>query len=89
MKTRDEKVRRVVRDCCNSDLFAAMNCRVLMSLSVFQACCAQELFGILKIGFKILFVVCGETVTRFQIIGIAELSPEQAAGVRQIIYKTI
>ncbi len=56
---------------------------------VFQACCAQELFGILKIGFKILFVVCGETVTRFQIIGIAELSPEQAAGVRQIIYKTI
>ena len=56
---------------------------------MFQACCAQELFGILKIGFKILFVVCGETVTRFQIIGIAELSPEQAAGVRQIIYKTI
>ena len=56
---------------------------------VFQTCCAQELFGILKIGFKILFVVCGETVTRFQIIGIAELSPEQAAGVRQIIYKTI
>lgn len=60
-----------------------------MSGIVFKACADEELFGIPEIGFEILFVKGFKTVAGFQIIGIAEFSPEQAAGVHQIIYKTI